>query len=132
MVHGLTLKAGSVTWRGLKGNYVQSIIGATEKRRESGAGAAVVTDMGDLESVRLGGGEFIRIARVGLACPDMVNPQAHGRSCHLHPMELRVQENKFVILFPCIQRRSPAKGLAYRQPLWMKGPGLLKTDYGCK
>ena len=35
---------------------VQSIIGATEKRRESGAGVAVVTDMGDLESVRLGGG----------------------------------------------------------------------------
>jgi hypothetical protein len=34
----------------------QSIIGATEKRRESGAGVALVTDMGDLESVRLGGG----------------------------------------------------------------------------
>jgi len=31
-------------------------MGATEKRRESGAGVAVVTDMGDLESVRLGGG----------------------------------------------------------------------------
>ncbi|MGH8351800.1 MAG: hypothetical protein ACRES5_35435, partial [Pseudomonas sp.] len=37
-------------------HYIQSIIGATEKRRESGAGVAVVTDMGDLESVRLGGG----------------------------------------------------------------------------
>lgn len=37
-------------------SYVQSIIGATEKRRESGAGVALVTDMGDLESVRLGGG----------------------------------------------------------------------------
>lgn len=34
---------------------VQSIIGATEKRRESGAGVTVVTDMRDLESVRLGG-----------------------------------------------------------------------------
>ena len=34
--------------------YIQSIIGATEKRRESGAGAALDTDMGDLESVRLG------------------------------------------------------------------------------
>jgi len=31
-------------------------MGATEKRRESGAGVAVVTGMGDLESVRLGGG----------------------------------------------------------------------------
>jgi hypothetical protein len=40
---------------------IRSIIGATEKRRESGAGVAVVTDMRDLESVRLGGGEFIRI-----------------------------------------------------------------------
>jgi hypothetical protein len=40
---------------------IQSIIGATEKRRESGAGVAVGTDMRDLESVRLGGGEFIRI-----------------------------------------------------------------------
>jgi hypothetical protein len=40
----------------LEDGYVQSIIGATEKRRESGAGVAVVTDMGDLESVRLGGG----------------------------------------------------------------------------
>jgi hypothetical protein len=35
---------------------VQSIIGATEKRRESGAGVALVTDIWDLESVRLGGG----------------------------------------------------------------------------
>jgi hypothetical protein len=32
----------------------QSIMGATEKRRESGAGVALV---GDLESVRLGGRE---------------------------------------------------------------------------
>lgn len=31
-------------------------MGATEKRRESGAGVALVTDMRDLESVRLGGG----------------------------------------------------------------------------
>lgn len=45
---------------------VQSIIGATEKRRESGAGVAVVTDMGDMESVRLGGGEFIRNGAAGL------------------------------------------------------------------
>lgn len=36
--------------------YIQSIIGATEKRRESGAGVALDTDIGDLESVRLGGG----------------------------------------------------------------------------
>ena len=39
-----------------KDDYIQSIIGATEKRRESGAGVALVTDIGDLESVRLGGG----------------------------------------------------------------------------
>ena len=40
---------------------VQSIMGATEKRRESGAGLALVTDIGGLESVRLGAGEFNRI-----------------------------------------------------------------------
>jgi hypothetical protein len=33
----------------------QSIIGATEKRRESGAGVAVIGGIGDLESVGLGG-----------------------------------------------------------------------------
>lgn len=37
-------------------HIVQSIIGATEKRRESRAGESVVTDIGDPESVRLGGG----------------------------------------------------------------------------
>ncbi|KRB05989.1 hypothetical protein ASD91_04570 [Pseudomonas sp. Root68] len=50
-----------------------SNIGATLKRRESEAGVTVVTDMGDLESVRwgggevgrLGGGEFIRNGLVG-------------------------------------------------------------------
>jgi hypothetical protein len=31
-------------------------MGATEKRRESGAGVALNTDIGGLESVRLGGG----------------------------------------------------------------------------
>lgn len=36
--------------------YIQSIIGATEKRRESGAGVALAADIGNLESVRLGGG----------------------------------------------------------------------------
>jgi hypothetical protein len=44
--------------------YIQSIIGATEKRRESGASMALVTDIGDLESVRLGGGEFNRIGLI--------------------------------------------------------------------
>jgi hypothetical protein len=31
-------------------------MGATEKRRESGAGEALAADIGNLESVRLGGG----------------------------------------------------------------------------
>ena len=31
-------------------------MGATEKRRESGAGEALAEDIGNLESVRLGGG----------------------------------------------------------------------------
>lgn len=36
--------------------YAQSIIGATEKRRESGAGVAVIGGIGGLESMGLGGG----------------------------------------------------------------------------
>lgn len=35
---------------------IQSIIGATEKRRESGAGVAVIGGIGGTESVWLGGG----------------------------------------------------------------------------
>jgi hypothetical protein len=44
----------SLYLQGLRYQYFQSIMGATEKRRESGAGVALV---GDLESVRLGGRE---------------------------------------------------------------------------
>ncbi|ROO03844.1 hypothetical protein BK673_24510 [Pseudomonas fluorescens] len=36
--------------------YVQSIMGATEKRRESGAGVAGIGDIRGTESVWLGGG----------------------------------------------------------------------------
>jgi hypothetical protein len=51
---------------------IQSIIGATEKRRESGAGAAVVTDMGDLESVRLGGGGVYQDCEGGFRSSDPI------------------------------------------------------------
>jgi hypothetical protein len=47
---------------------VQSIIGATEKRRESGAGVAWDTDIGDLESVRLGGGGVYQEWEFGESC----------------------------------------------------------------
>jgi hypothetical protein len=46
----------------------QSIIGATEKRRESGAGVALDTDMGDMESVRLGGGGVYQDWGLGESC----------------------------------------------------------------
>ncbi|PWE46659.1 hypothetical protein C9I49_06890 [Pseudomonas prosekii] len=46
MVDGWMFKARSLTRRDLKGNYVQSIIGATEKRRDSGAGVAVIGGIG--------------------------------------------------------------------------------------
>jgi len=46
----------------------QSIIGATEKRRESGAGVALDTDIGDLESVRLGGGGVYQDWGFGESC----------------------------------------------------------------
>jgi hypothetical protein len=50
-------KTGWAKWAGAPAErYIQSIIGATEKRRANGAGVALVTDIGDLESVRLGGG----------------------------------------------------------------------------
>ncbi len=44
--------------------YVQSIIGATEKRRESGAGLALFAGIGNMQSVRLMVRQFIRIALV--------------------------------------------------------------------
>ncbi|PHN21721.1 hypothetical protein AO240_19200 [Pseudomonas sp. ICMP 460] len=44
--------------------YVQSIIGATEKRRESGAGLALFTGIGNMQSVMLMVRQFIRITLV--------------------------------------------------------------------
>lgn len=42
--------------KGLRAVCSQSIIGATEKRRESGAGMVEIGDIGARESVWLGGG----------------------------------------------------------------------------
>jgi hypothetical protein len=61
LVHGLAARCSSLYLREVKEVSVRSIIGATEKRRESGAGVAVIGDIGCSGLVGPGGREFIRI-----------------------------------------------------------------------
>ena len=56
LVRGLVARRLGLYLREVKEGSVRSIIGATEKRRESGAGVAVIGGIGGTESVWLGGG----------------------------------------------------------------------------
>lgn len=58
LVRGLAVRCSSLYLREVKEVSVRSIIGATEKRRESGTDAAVIGDMGGSGLVRLVGGVY--------------------------------------------------------------------------
>jgi|GEM_PF-5966746 len=58
----------------------QSIIGATEKRRESGAGVAVIGGIGGLESVGRKTGVYQEWICWVEASPAVISPAAIGKS----------------------------------------------------